>query len=326
VSIESDEYFRGAYIETIEENGRLKQGIEGIYSEVLRNLSAHLMPGRLLDIGCAMGHFMEYARRHSWNVHGVECSPYAASYGRNRWGLPIQAVCDLGEARLPESHFDACSMVEVVEHLPNPRQTLAQAFGLLKPGGMIYVTTPNFGSFRSLLQKQEWAAVIPTGHLYYFTFQTLGNLFHSVGFRQIFNLTPPADFDIDAGELRKHAALDLSNSELEEIRREALSADAGTPFNGRGEGLVMCALKPLASHNSVAASIRSWDPLPDLEGRLVRISGDGAEAEKVYLIHEGRKHWVTSVDWLRRHGRKLEETVQVKHDILGRFLQSWPLQ
>ncbi len=92
VSIESDEYFRGAYLETIEENGRLKQGIEGIYSEVLRNLSAHLMPGRLLDIGCAMGHFMEYARRHGWNVHGVECSPYAASYGRNRWGLPIQAV------------------------------------------------------------------------------------------------------------------------------------------------------------------------------------------------------------------------------------------
>ena len=94
-AMEHDDYFRGPYLSTIEENGRLRPGIEYLYGEITRNLSTYLQPGRLLDVGCAMGHFMVYARERGWDVRGVECSTYAARYGREKYGLQIDPVCDL---------------------------------------------------------------------------------------------------------------------------------------------------------------------------------------------------------------------------------------
>src|SRR5437773_582256 len=90
LSLETEDYFRGPYLSTIEENGALKPGIEDLYSGVMRDLNTCLTPGRLLDVGCAMGHFMVYARRHGWSVEGTECSRYAADYCWTRWGLRIE--------------------------------------------------------------------------------------------------------------------------------------------------------------------------------------------------------------------------------------------
>src|SRR3954454_17595495 len=170
---EADDYFRGPYLATIEENGSLKSGIHSLYSEIITNLHTSLAPGRLLDVGCAMGHFMAFAREYGWTVQGVECSPYAADYGLNRWGLPIHAHCDLRAAGLSHDYFDACVLIEVAEHLPDPRVTFTEVLRLLKPGGVLYITTPNFTSFRALFQRDNWQAVIPTGHLYYFTADSL---------------------------------------------------------------------------------------------------------------------------------------------------------
>ena len=55
--------------------------IEGLYSEILYNLSNRVPLGKLLDVGCAMGHFLAFAKRYGWEVEGVECSPFAARYG-----------------------------------------------------------------------------------------------------------------------------------------------------------------------------------------------------------------------------------------------------
>src|ERR1035441_2025160 len=143
-SIDSDDYFRGPYLATIEPGGVIDSGIQDIYTQIVQRLDSCLFPGQLLDVGCAMGHFMRCARQHGWNVRGVECSSYAAAYGREKHGLQIDAVCDLRDARLPKSAFDACVLIEVAEHLPHPRQTLAEVFRVLKPGGILYVTTPNF--------------------------------------------------------------------------------------------------------------------------------------------------------------------------------------
>src|ERR1700691_5904318 len=65
-NVESDAYFNGPYLASVEEDGSLKPGIAQIYSNVLNHLNTYLRPGRLLDVGCGMGHFMVQARRGGW--------------------------------------------------------------------------------------------------------------------------------------------------------------------------------------------------------------------------------------------------------------------
>jgi SAM-dependent methyltransferase len=319
-AVESDGYFEGPYLSTIEENGVLKPGIEWIYSQITSNLAAYLKPGRMLDVGCAMGHFMAFARERGWNPHGIECSAFAAEYGRNRWGLRIQPVCDLAEARLPERHFDACVLIEVAEHLPAPRATFTEIFRLLKPGGTVYITTPNFSSYKSLLQREQWNVVIPSGHLYYFSAQTLSSLLASIGFQQIVDLTSSGDIDREIAAIQASNGFLISPGEIEELRRSTALEDDLKLSNGRGEGLVICAVKPCRESEVIRASLRTTVPRSSLEGRLVQAPGQSPEDHKVYLIHEGRKHWVVSAEWLPKHGLRLADTIQIEREILDSFL------
>ncbi len=123
-------------------------------------------------------------------------------------------VCELKDARLPEKHFDACTLIDVAAHLPHPRAAFTEIFRLLKPGGVVYITTPNFASFRSLLLRDRWEPVIPSGHLYLFSPQTLSALLESVGFTRLLNLTTAARFETELDAIRSKGELPLSETEI----------------------------------------------------------------------------------------------------------------
>lgn len=324
-NVEQNEYFEGPYLANIEESGTLRSGIRDIYASVLEHLGTYLEPGTLLDVGCGMGHFMVEAQNMGWKCHGAECSTYAAKYGGERWQLRIDPVCDLREARLPANHFDACVMIEAIEHLPFPKVTLTEVFRLLKPGGMVYLTAPNFGSFRALLEREEWKPVIPTGHLYYFTADSLSRMLHGVGFERLVNLTPPASFETEMTAIRAEGQTAMTESFVEAIQKRCAAEDANKLTNGRSERLVLCALKPRSRGREGEASLRFTDPTPLLDGQLLASAGDTLEDQKVYLINDGLKHWVTSVDWLTRRGRSLSETTFVERELLRRFIPGAPL-
>jgi 2-polyprenyl-3-methyl-5-hydroxy-6-metoxy-1,4-benzoquinol methylase len=119
----------------------------GDASRPIYELGLGLVPpagsGRLLDIGCAFGAFMELARSRGWSVSGVEISPFSSRYAREERGLDV-FTGDVSSAPLPSGQFDVVTLWDVIEHVRDVRQTLDRARELLKPGGHVIVTTDNF--------------------------------------------------------------------------------------------------------------------------------------------------------------------------------------
>jgi 2-polyprenyl-3-methyl-5-hydroxy-6-metoxy-1,4-benzoquinol methylase len=311
--IEEDDYFKGAYLSTIEKDGKLETCIASLYSEILYNIGNRVPLGRLLDVGCAMGHFLAFAKRYGWQVEGVECSPYAARYAEEHFDVKVHPVCVLSDARLPKDSYNSCVLVEVIEHLADPRETLTEIWRLLEPGGVVYLTTPNFSCYRSMLLREEWDVIIPVGHLYYFDGASLGNLLSSVGFIDVENLTGALDFASELELVEKSGLSKLTLEELAKVRQVARADAEKGPDNRRDLALVMCARKPWKSAHQQSDYSQRIPRQPfkmAFAGCLVRRPGETPEDLKVYFVENGRKRWVTTADWIIAKGMRWPEDVQ----------------
>ena len=124
--------------------------------------------GRMLDIGCFRGEFMEYMRaEHGWDVAGVEFSERPPNY----FGLDI-FYGDIADAPYPEESFDVVTLWAVLEHVYDPSRMLAQVHRFLKPGGAVIILVPNFNSIPGRFMRQD---DVPR-HLTMFTRATLGRM------------------------------------------------------------------------------------------------------------------------------------------------------
>lgn len=138
----------------------------------------HLLPGRgrFLDIGPNVGNCLVLAREFGWQVAGIEINADAARHCREVRGLDVHAGT-LDERPFPPCSFDAVLMGDVIEHLPDPRRALEQVRELLRPGGLVAVSTPDIDGWagRALQIK-------PEEHLYYFSRATMKALLERSGY------------------------------------------------------------------------------------------------------------------------------------------------
>ncbi len=137
--------------------------------------------GRLLDIGAATGEFLDVAHARGWDVYGVEPSSLAAQRATRKHPGRIHNGT-LESVPWQAGWFDVVTLWDVIEHLPNPRAYLQQISGLLRPGGMLALTTPNIRSLSYKLLGAKWTVVGPNTHIYYFAPRTLERLLHATGF------------------------------------------------------------------------------------------------------------------------------------------------
>ena len=112
-----------------------------VYREFLRRFSAYC--GRLLDVGCGIGFFVKVARDAGWDAHGSEVSPVAVRIGREQLGLAQLHVGRVEDAGFVQGSFDAITLWDVIEHVPDPVSLLIELRRLLRPGGLLFVQTPN---------------------------------------------------------------------------------------------------------------------------------------------------------------------------------------
>lgn len=128
--------------------------------------------GKLLDIGCATGKFLELASKAGWEAHGVEISGFAARLARRR-GFNVHCGT-LETAAYPDGAFDIVTAFDLLEHLPEPRRFLVEVKRILKPGGVFIVLTPNAGAFRALAAGNGWIGyTVSLEHILYFRPRTL---------------------------------------------------------------------------------------------------------------------------------------------------------
>jgi SAM-dependent methyltransferase len=150
---------------------------------ILALLGSRPQHARLLDVGCSSGAFLMTARKLGLETAGVEPSPEAAETAR-RAGLNVftgflEAAC------FPDASFDAVTLIEVIEHLRHPRSLLAECRRVLRPGGILLVTTPNAGSWTARVMGSRWCGFSLTamgGHVSLFSPRSLRMIAERSGF------------------------------------------------------------------------------------------------------------------------------------------------
>ena len=100
------------------------------------------------------------AKQKHWDVYGVEISQKAAEIGKKQYEIDI-FIGSLLEANFESDFFDAVSMFDVIEHLPDPKSYIKEIFRILRPGGILYLDTPNFNSINRFIFKENWSVFFP---------------------------------------------------------------------------------------------------------------------------------------------------------------------
>ena len=134
--------------------------------------------GRLFDVGCATGDFLNQARREGWDVSGIELGVWPAKVANEQFGLPVFQG-SLPDSRVPNEAFHAVTIFDCIEHVAFPERVLADVRRILRPGGALLIST---GALPHEDPKLLSAWYNPPWHLYYFSEATMRALLEKCGF------------------------------------------------------------------------------------------------------------------------------------------------
>jgi SAM-dependent methyltransferase len=154
-------------------------GFYALEAAVFSESRARESSPRVLDIGCATGSLLAALKERGWDTIGLEIAREEAEYARAR-GLDVRAKA-LEEARFESGAFDAVCASHLIEHLTDPASFTEALYRVVRPGGRIYITTPNIDGFQAQLFGGKWRSAI-FDHLYLFSRATLSGLFERHGF------------------------------------------------------------------------------------------------------------------------------------------------
>ena len=152
-------------------------------------LEYRLPSAKILDIGCSHGGFVALARQAGYDACGMELSPWVIDFAKNNFGVPmIQGPVE--NAEISPGSLDVIVLMDVLEHLPNPKETIARCIDLLKPDGIFLIQTPQFlseASYEDLLAKGNrfLEMLIPHEHLFLFSKDSVSQFFKGLGFHYI---------------------------------------------------------------------------------------------------------------------------------------------
>lgn len=176
------DYFDGAasgfgYVDYEEDKKATAKTLDSYLAKIESYLP---LKGRLLDVGAAIGSFLQIAKTKGWQTKGVELSQYAAEKARaNGLDVITGTVRDL---ILASKDFDVVTYLDVFEHILDPISELNSARKLLRQEGFLIINTPDSSSWFARLMGRSWHTFVPPEHLFIYSPKNLTILLKRIGF------------------------------------------------------------------------------------------------------------------------------------------------
>lgn len=141
---------------------------------------------KLLDVGCAIGALIFVAREQGIEAEGIDIAKSAVSYAQKQH-LPVsRGTCSTWFTKTHyANHYDVITAFEVIEHEENPLQMMRIIYTMLRPGGTIALTTPDFNTLFRVIMGNNWIGYQHQEHLWFFTADSLTRLLKQAGFSDI---------------------------------------------------------------------------------------------------------------------------------------------
>lgn len=172
-------YFSGGHADGYQDYAGSEAVLRAEFARTEAYLRRFQPGGRLIELGCAYGFFLKEAAKH-FDAVGIELAEDAAAACRAA-GFTVLSGGAAEENLRKAGRADAVVMLDVIEHLPDPRAALAAAAEALNPGGVIMLTTGDFGSTPAKLAGARWRLMTPPQHLWFFTRESLERLAAPLG-------------------------------------------------------------------------------------------------------------------------------------------------
>lgn len=138
------------------------------FTRRLEQIARYQSPGKVLDIGCGPGFFLEAAQAKGYDVYGLDPSDYIVNVARKKFGDRIQHGV-IETANYPADEFDLVVAFDTFEHIYRPLEWLAAVRRVLKPGGLLAITTPDPTSLLARVSGRSWVSFKLPEHVFYWS-------------------------------------------------------------------------------------------------------------------------------------------------------------
>ena len=180
----SENYYRAWGIQGEEENEITKEMKIATFQLRLNLIRQFVSSGKVLDVGCATGYFLEIAKTNNFEPHGVEFSEYSAAIAKKKFGDTNVFLGTLEQCNFENKSFDVIAMSDLIEHVRIPKQTLSKANELLKENGVIMIMTPDIKTLSNKLMGKRWTHYKPE-HFFYFSQRSIRYLAEQCGLKVV---------------------------------------------------------------------------------------------------------------------------------------------
>ena len=269
-------------------------------------------PGKILELGCGPGAFVGILAQAGFEAEGLDLSPAVVELAHQNFG--VKTYCGpVEEQSLSPASYAGIALFDVLEHLPQPVQTLRHAVSLLQPGGWMLLQTPGFrtpsDSHEQMVERSDrfLEHLKPEEHLFLYTQSALERLLTSVGLPHFQFLTPLYDYDM---------YVIASREPLTELDA---AARADSLLGSPSQRMTLALLDLTESKEAVERSRREAEAdrkarlqvmldqaskIGDLEGRIGQVDKQAGEAyrqaEEAYRRAEGLNREAVRLDSSRK--------------------------
>lgn len=162
----------------------LEPGLKRMYGRFLDRIERTFGPthfDRVLDVGCAYGYFLDVVEERfaPTETVGIDVSPEARAQAERRGRRFHDGFIE--DVELPDGHFDLVFMGDAIEHVHDPIAVADKLTRVLAPGGVLLLTTIDYGSWLARLLGARWRLLVPPEHLFFWTRPSLAKLFADRG-------------------------------------------------------------------------------------------------------------------------------------------------